>query len=190
MLVFFLRLVRQPVPGPNLPVRMGVRAAHHAAFVLENLDPLIVLPQFFALLTPDIDHVADVFDGHFRQGEVMAGRKTDHPASALDALVLEQGMARGLRRGRFGQESGKIIREYERRFVDRIASSSGAAVAGTEITIGVVRGARFGRGFFYLALPGPLHSVRRDKNPFSGQGIFASVGVLSGGEVHCQDMLI
>lgn len=51
-------------------------------------------------------------------------------------------------------------------------------VAGTEVAVGIVGGAVFGREFFHLTLPGTLRAVGRDKGPLASQRIESFVRML------------
>ena len=76
-------------------------------------------------------------------------------------------------------ERGEIIVEDEGRGVLRILFAAGALVPRTEVACGIVGGLVFGRGVLSLALPWPVCPMRRNQDPFPGQGIKPPVRVLS-----------
>ena len=120
-----------------------------------------VLPaQLGRLLSPHVDHVADVFDRHFRQGQVVARGETDHPAGALLALGAHQRMAVNGCSRRIGQQRGEIVGKDKGAGVARVALAAGALVARTEVAGRIVRRAGLLRRPLDLPLPGPLGPVR------------------------------
>ena len=88
--LLFGGLVGQGATGPDLPMRVGIGAAHNCALVLEHLCPAVLLPQLGHLLGPHIHHPAHILRRHLRQGGVVPGRKAHHPARAWLALVAEK----------------------------------------------------------------------------------------------------
>ena len=116
---------------------MGVGGAHRRPLVLKDLHPAIPLAQFQDLLCPDVHHAPDISRGHFRQRQVVPGRKTDHATGASVALVAQQWvLTTGWRR--VGQQGGKIVGKDIGGLVRRIALTAGPLVAGAQIAIGFV----------------------------------------------------
>ncbi len=56
---------------------MRIGTPHEIALVLEHLHPTPAPAELSHLLCPGIDDRADFGNGHFRQRQIMARRKTD-----------------------------------------------------------------------------------------------------------------
>jgi hypothetical protein len=154
-------------------MRVRVGAAHHLAFVLENLHVAdeIARGQVERLFGPQIDHRANVGGVHVGQCQVVARAETQHPADAALALDAEQRVIGWFIGGCTGQQGGKIVVKGERTGVLRILLATGATVAGAQVTGGIVGGARIRRRVGHLALPGPSGAVRRHQKPFVRQRV-------------------
>ena len=166
--------------GPNLAVRVRVRAAHHGPFVLKNLNVANVRPrpQRAVLVGPHVHYAPDVGGAHFGQGQVVARREADDAAHAAFRFGPQQPTLVELAGGHVVAQGSKVVVENEGAGIIRIWRAVGAHVAGAEVAGGVVRRTDCGVGGFLLALPGAQRPVRRHQQPFAVQGIVAPVGVL------------
>lgn len=177
---FLGRLVGDGTLGPDLPVRVGVAATHDCTLVLKDLDVIDIIDgaQFLVLLGPQIDHLADRSHIHLRQGEIVAGRKADHPAQAsvtfgLQQFVIVQPDVRGVR-----PQRAEIILEHEGVGIVRILDAAGANIAGTEIALRVIGRPVLLGYIFGLPLPGALSTVWRDKDPLPVKRVVATVRII------------
>lgn len=100
-LEFLLRLLRNVVQTPNLPVRVGIRATHGAAFVLENLHvahEMILGRDRFVEARPSLDdrqNVVPCREGRRRElsdGQVVRRMETKDIASATGSTRTQQWM--------------------------------------------------------------------------------------------------
>ncbi len=79
------RKIRQRSVRPDLTVRVRITRAQQLATIFENLH--VVNPWNFSecgvLFAPAVNDSAQLRDGHSCNGEVVARRKTHHPADSL-----------------------------------------------------------------------------------------------------------
>jgi hypothetical protein len=172
------RLIGKKAACPNLAVRVRVRTSHDLTLVLEHLDPAVSPAKFKGLLSPDINHPADVFNRHFRQGEVMPRREADDTALAHYILGSDQGMGGGCSTVIVRQERGKVICENKRVLVIGIDPAPGARVARAEVTAGVVARKVYLWKGLDLSQPGPLSAMRRNQDPIAGERVVTAVGAI------------
>jgi hypothetical protein len=82
------------------------------------------------------------------------------------------------------QIGGEVVYEDMGRSVLRIAFLIGAQVAGTQVTLRVIAGPVRRRARFDAALPRSLGAVRRNEDPFAGQGVEPAVRLIEEIETH------
>ncbi len=188
--VFFGRLVGQRPRPPDLPVRMGVGAAHNLSLILEHLHPAVASAQLRRLGRPHVHHGANSLDGHLRQRQVVTGRKADHAAGALLAFRPKQGVGSGGRFGCVRQERGEVVGKDVGAFVRGVAlgcprsAATGALVARAQVAGRIVPRAYLRGRLLHLATPGALGAVRRHEQPFARQWVVAAVGMVGGVKWH------
>ncbi len=183
--LFLGRFHGHPAVGPDLAVGVGVGAAHHRAFVLEDLHIVDAgtSAQIHHLLGPHIHHPADVCGVHLGQGEVVPGAEADHPAGAGLRLGLEEGAAAHIPPGPVQKQGGKIIlKDKGVGVVGILRRAPRPLIAGAKITFRVVGRAIVRRRFLHLSLPRPFGAVGRDQHPFAVEDVTAAVGVFGGVE--------
>ena len=115
-------------------------------------------------------------------GEIVARAETDHPADAALTLRAKQRVIRRLVGGRIGQQGGTIVVEDKGAPLGRVDVAPCAGVTGAQITGRVVGRACLWRRAGDFAQPGAPGPVRRDQDPFVGQGVETSVWVFGGVE--------
>ena len=171
-----LEFVGQVAGRPDLAVRMRVRAAHDLTAVLKDLHGPDVRQgaEIDRLLDPGVDDPLYVRDSHFRQRQVMAGREADDPADSGLALRHEEFVFDALGRG-VGFQRGEVVVEDEGVGIVRVDRAVRPRIAGAEVAGRVVRQHRRGGDGFALALPRPLHAMRRHQHPFAGQRVQPAV---------------
>ena len=143
---------------------------------------MVALPQLSGLRLPHGYHALNFRLRELRQRFAVVGRKADDTADAAHALALEQRIGVVAKRGRVGQERGKIVGEHEWLGVIGVDFAVDARVARAKVAGGVVGGLGHGVGFFLLPLPRAFGAMRRNQNPAFGQGVIAAVGVVGGVE--------
>jgi hypothetical protein len=79
--------------GPDLPMRVRLRAAHQLALVLEHLHPGVRLSQRLGLGAPGVDEGQDLGGLQLGQTARVVGRETDHAAATACRLGLQQRLA-------------------------------------------------------------------------------------------------
>jgi hypothetical protein len=82
MLIFELDLLGQMIRSPNLSVRVGIRAAHHLALVLEYLYRAVLAREFDNLIGPAIDDLSDLCAAEATQPAMMIGGIADAAAGS------------------------------------------------------------------------------------------------------------
>ena len=174
-MIFLRRSFRQGVQRPDLTVRVRVGAAHDGAFVLKDLHPAIGMPQVGDLLCPGVDHLADIRHRHLGQGQVVAGRETNHAAGAGYRAGGKQLRLRLIRGGGARQQRREIVLEDVRRCVRRVLFAARPAVPRAQVASRVISGQILRRSLLHLPEPGALGAVRRDQQPLAGERIKASM---------------
>ena len=104
----------------------------------------------------------------------MARGEAKDAANAGFAFRDEKPVLDPLRR-RIGVKRGEIVVEHEGVRIGGIARAVRAKITGAEIAVRVMGKRRLGGERLALALPGPLHPMRRDERPFAGQRVETSV---------------
>ncbi|MNT18771.1 hypothetical protein D3C72_1539880 [compost metagenome] len=178
--VLMLDFVRQEAVGPNLSMRMRIRAAHRGAFVFKNLHPRIAASQIGGLFLPGGNHSFQRLQRQFRQGLAVIGRETNHPAGATGTLAAHQRILtfrcqRGIRHQR-----SKVVGEHVGVLIVRVFIAGNTGVARAEETVGIVLRQRFLLCGLLLALPRPFGTVWRDQYPLAGQRVVAAMGMIYG----------
>ena len=180
--VFGRRLVGQEAVGPDLAVRMRVRAAHHRALVLEDLHPRVGRAPSSALCSHQVSMTCSIAgSGQLGQAPAVIGRKADRPGwcrARCRARTAGRSPAAHPAR-RLGQRR-EVVGEDEGPRVIGIAFAGDAQVAGAQVAVGIVR--RRSRAVRRLPA-GPARGAWRGAAkpaPRTGQRVEAAMRVVSG----------
>lgn len=175
--VFPCRKIGEGVVRPDLTMRVRVAGAHQFAAVFEDLDVMDPgdLREHGELPDPGIDDTAQCKRAHSRDGEIVARREAQDAADATIGLCYKQIPLLILQRLDIRQKRGKIVLKDVRLRILRSLLSVDTFVSGTEITVWIVGDRRRRWKLFYFSLPGAIHSLRRDHNPFPQERIEAFV---------------
>ena len=163
---------------PHLTMRMRAAGAHHGAAVLEDRHGIDLrqLSETRELLDPDIDDPPHGAPRHVAQGVIVRRGVADDAANSGFALGSQQ-RPRELTSRNVGAKSGKIIVEYEGRFIRGIDHAArGPQVAGAQETCGIM-GRRSRIRDLRLPLPGPGGTMRGNQHPLIVERIVAAMDV-------------
>lgn len=169
---------------PDLTMRVRVRATHHSAFVLKDLNMIdvIELAEGGIFFRPSIDNMDEILNGHFSNSEIELWREANNTALAANSLrtheiaILD---VTNFTRGGVAQECLEIIVKDEGGIIDRVLDGTvDAVVSGTQVVLGIVLWAIVGWAILDAALPRALGAMRGDEDPATSEGIEAAVGML------------
>src|SRR5215469_9164085 len=178
--LFFSWFVGKCVIGPDLPVGMRIAASHHLATVFEDLYMVDFrhCGELEILTDPDVNDGTNGGDIHIAQGEVMAGRETNHTAYSRFGLRAQKssGVAVQSDLRHIQLYRCEVIVEDERRVIARIANSARSLVPWAQIAERIIS-----KHFFFrlpLGLPSPwtLRAMRRHQHPVTRQRIKTAMG--------------
>ncbi|OJI31958.1 hypothetical protein VV99796_00347 [Vibrio vulnificus] len=134
MMIFFLHNGGNKAVSPDLPVRMGLRAAHAFAFVLKHLNPRVTLAKLFRLRHPCGDDLLNLFLSQLWQSAAVIRRETDHSALPFGAVQLEQRIVTHRRIRRVLGQRRKIVFKDKGALVIRVDITANARVGRAQKT--------------------------------------------------------
>src|SRR6516164_6649290 len=171
--------IRNACGRPDLAMGVRIAGTHHGTAIFENLDVLNVVKrtELLELPSPAIDHSSDIGAVHHGKSQIVFWGKTEHTADSGFGLGDEKIFFVDRAVLAMGQQRREVVVEDENMVVMGVHITRGAPVARAHVTGWIVGELASGAGGFDLALPGALSAVRRDQNPFAGEGIEAAMGL-------------
>lgn len=155
-------------------MRVGIRAPHHGALVLEDLHIIdsLLRTALTVNLAPLPDYTLDVRKREACQRQVVSGVEDEHIAAALYRLGGEQRVGRRWR-GRAGRRKygSIVILEDHGVLIRGIKLPTGARIAGAEVALRIVLWEINGLRRLRLTEPWPLCTMWGDEDVLVREGV-------------------